>query len=131
MATPKTLPVNPPLTKVEPKRKPKGKKVFDLGILLKKQDGGEEKILQKLLASIQKYKFKDKKTTITYQYQWFKSEDVPQLFNLRVYRQTEVVKPGEKSFENNEADHVPSTTSGPPVKKPPLGVLEIFERNTD
>ena len=118
---------------VDQKKKPKGKKVIDWGILLKKDTPDEEKILKKLLTSVQTHDFHDDLNTISLQYQWFKSKEVKQLHNLWVFRQTEestVPAEGKKNgsfFEH--ADEVPSRTSGPRPPKPPSGVLEIFERD--
>jgi len=117
---------------VGPDEKPKGivftewDILFEATVSIKKRT----QIIDRLLVKIAKFKIKDNTITTSLKYQSFKSETNDYLYILRVYRQfkkpaTRAAKPAGNIL--NIVSEGPIRTPGPPLPRPPAGVISISD----
>ena len=100
--------------------------LFESTVSLKKRT----QIIDRLLNKIVKFKVKDKTITTSLKYQSFKAETNDNLYILRVYRQFK--KPATRSAKPagdilNIVSEGPIRTPGPPLPRPPAGVISISD----
>lgn len=102
--------------------------LFEDNVSIKKR----EQIIERLFNKVLKFKVKDKTVTTSLKYQSFKSVTNDYLYILRVYRESKKPITTRRSAKPTKdalatVDLGPIRTPGPPLPRPPAGVLSITD----